>query len=130
MQGLKEVASETGAFVEYSASLLPELTNPPATQKLCIHPWEYCYINARGRIGFCDHLNGREEFAWGEWGKQAFLEYWNGDRMKRLRAEHLSRLAGSRLLHVRTAIGAMTAATWISKIGSLRSGLPTGSGLE
>jgi radical SAM protein with 4Fe4S-binding SPASM domain len=94
VQGLKEVASETGAFVEYSASLLPELTNPPATQKLCIHPWEYCYINARGRIGFCDHLNGREEFAWGEWGKQAFLEYWNGDRMKRLRAEHLSRLGG------------------------------------
>lgn len=80
--------------VEYSASFLAELTQPKATHKVCIHPWEYCYINARGRIGFCDHLNGREEFAWGEWGRQSFLEFWNGGRMRTLRSEHLQRLSG------------------------------------
>nr|WP_165374255.1 SPASM domain-containing protein [Sorangium cellulosum] len=91
---LAALARATGCLVEYSASLLSELTDPKATRKVCIHPWEYCYINARGRIGFCDHLNGREEFAWGEWGRQSFLEFWNGEQMRRLRSEHVRRLSG------------------------------------
>jgi len=91
---LSQISARTGCRIEYSSSLLPELTNEMAVRKVCIHPWDYCYINSRGRIGFCDHLNGKEEFTWGEWGRQPFLTFWNGPRMTELRSQHLRRLKG------------------------------------
>lgn len=97
VEGLADLARKTGCLIEYSSSLLDELTVRSATRKVCIHPWDYCYINSRGRIGFCDHLNGREEYAWGEWGHQPFLEFWNGPQMRELRGQHLRRLDGEEI---------------------------------
>lgn len=97
MATLDDLARRTGARIEYSASLLAETTRADSTAKACIHPWHYCYINARGQIGFCDHLNGRDEFSWGNWGEEPFLDFWNGERMSNLRAQHLARLGGTRI---------------------------------
>jgi radical SAM protein with 4Fe4S-binding SPASM domain len=97
VQRLNALGGKTGCLIEYSSSLLPELTDERAVHKVCIHPWDYCYINSRGRIGFCDHLNGREEFTWGEWGAEPFLSFWNGPRMTELRAQHLRRLRGEQI---------------------------------
>jgi MoaA/NifB/PqqE/SkfB family radical SAM enzyme len=94
---LRVLAAETGAVIEYSASLLEQLTVRTAAQKVCIHPWDYCYIDSRGRVGFCDHLNGRPEYAWGRWGEEPFLSFWNGDQMRHLRREHLARLSGEQI---------------------------------
>jgi radical SAM protein with 4Fe4S-binding SPASM domain len=96
-QSLAEVTAfsqEQGLTVELSASLLAEDTIVPATQKICVHPWDYLYVNARGRLGFCDHLNGQEEFTFATWQKGHFQEFWNGPQMTALRSEHLQRLNG------------------------------------
>jgi hypothetical protein len=88
---LRALAKETGARIELSASLIEEQIYEPAVKKLCIHPWQYLYINARGRMGFCDHLNGVEEFTFACWGEHSFDNFWNGEEMLQLRKEHLAR---------------------------------------
>jgi len=94
MSELDALADQLGVLIEYSASLLDETTYLPAVRKVCNHPWDYCYINCRGRIGFCDHLNGREEFTFGRWGDEDFMAFWNGREMTELRSQHLRRLGG------------------------------------
>jgi MoaA/NifB/PqqE/SkfB family radical SAM enzyme len=96
-EDLSRLARETGARIEYSASLLEELTVSEAAHKVCLHPWDYCYVSSRGRLGFCDHLNGRPEYTWYLWGEAPFLELWNRPEMRRLRSEHLNRLGGRRI---------------------------------
>jgi MoaA/NifB/PqqE/SkfB family radical SAM enzyme len=91
METLRELARETGARIELSASMIEEDVHLLATQKLCIHPWQYLYVNARRRMGFCDHLNGVEEFTFARWGEVDFETFWNGEQMVRLRQEHLER---------------------------------------
>jgi MoaA/NifB/PqqE/SkfB family radical SAM enzyme len=81
--------------LEYSASLLHEHTNTEKVKKFCIHPFTYLYVNSKGGLGFCDHLNGVEEFVWGQWqGGQGFASFWQGEKMRRLREEHLRALNG------------------------------------
>jgi radical SAM protein with 4Fe4S-binding SPASM domain len=94
LRRLSRLGAEHGLLVELSASLLDSATCAAATRKVCIHPWEYLYINSRGRLGFCDHLNGREEYTFGAWQDGDFAAFWNGPSMRRLRAEHLARLTG------------------------------------
>lgn len=89
LERLAALSSEQDLLIELSASLLRDKVVRQATQKLCIHPWDYLYINSRGRLGFCDHLNGREEFTFGDWNPKAFQEFWNGETMRRLREEHV-----------------------------------------
>jgi MoaA/NifB/PqqE/SkfB family radical SAM enzyme len=91
MQTLRQLAQATGARIELSASLVAEDVELLATQKLCIHPWQYLYVNARSRMGFCDHLNGLEEFTFARWGEEDFDRFWNGEKMRQLRQEHLDR---------------------------------------
>ncbi len=88
---LRELARTTGARIELGASLLAEDVLMPAVDKICIHPFDYLYVNARGRLGFCDHLNGREEFTFRNWGDGDFDSFWNGAEMVQLRTEHLAR---------------------------------------
>ena len=90
---LRELAQATGARIELGASLLPEDVIGPAVDKVCIHPFDYLYVNARGRLGFCDHLNGQEQFTFGKWSAGTFGEFWNGPEMVQLRTEHLNRHA-------------------------------------
>lgn len=81
--------------IEYSASLLQENTNVQKVKKFCIHPFTYLYVNSKGGLGFCDHLNGVAEFVWGQWqGEDGFRSFWQGEKMKRLREEHLQALNG------------------------------------
>jgi MoaA/NifB/PqqE/SkfB family radical SAM enzyme len=91
---LAALSRDHDLMIELSASLLPAGTRGDAVRKTCIHPWEYLYINSRGRLGFCDHLNGRDEYTFGDWQTDGFAAFWNGAAMRRLRAEHLSRLSG------------------------------------
>jgi hypothetical protein len=81
--------------LEYSASLLQENTNSIKVKKFCIHPFTYLYVNSKGGLGFCDHLNGVHEFVWGQWqGENGFQQFWHGEKMRRLREEHLRALDG------------------------------------
>ncbi|SED87184.1 Radical SAM superfamily enzyme, MoaA/NifB/PqqE/SkfB family [Rhizobiales bacterium GAS188] len=95
LKRLSDLSARHDLLIELSASLLSADTRVEATRKVCIHPWEYLYINSRGRLGFCDHLNGREEFTFGSWREGSFDAFWNGPAMRQLRAEHLQRLAGT-----------------------------------
>lgn len=88
---LTELSRKHDLLIELSAALSPDEIVTEATKKLCIHPWEYLYINARGRLGFCDHLNGREEFTFAQWSPGNFEEFWNGDTMRQLRQQHLTK---------------------------------------
>ncbi|MCW3464959.1 radical SAM protein [Chitinophaga nivalis] len=84
--------------VEYSASLLEEETNVSKVKKFCIHPFTYLYINSKGGLGFCDHLNGVAEFVWGQWkGVDGFSAFWHGEKMKLLREEHQQALSGGHI---------------------------------
>lgn len=80
--------------LELSAALSAASIQHHAVNKVCIHPWQYLYINSRGRLGFCDHLNGRDEFTFGDWQQGGFAAFWNGPEMRQLRAEHHQRLGG------------------------------------
>lgn len=93
IERMRALARRTGARIELSASLTPASVDRAAVDKLCIHPWEYLYVNARGRLGFCDHLNGLEQFTFGEWGNGTFESFWNGEKMRLLRQEHLNRFS-------------------------------------
>lgn len=95
MQRLTELRRLHNLQIELSAALSAESIQPKAISKVCIHPWQYLYINSRGRLGFCDHLNGRDEFTFGSWQEGTFDQFWNGADMRQLRAEHLQRLGGA-----------------------------------
>lgn len=88
---LRALAQETGARIELGASLVEDDVVRAAADKVCIHPFDYLYVNARGRLGFCDHLNGHEEFTFSNWRDGDFESFWNGPEMVRLRTEHLAR---------------------------------------
>ncbi len=94
MEDIRELRARHDLLIELSAALSDESLRHEATRKVCIHPWQYLYINSRGRLGFCDHLNGREEFTFGSWQEGDFESFWNGEDMRQLRAEHLQRLDG------------------------------------
>ena len=87
---LKKIAGENNLKLELSSSLLPEFVIRSSVDKLCIHPFSYIYINARGRIGFCDHLNGQEKYTFGHWS-EGFNNIWNSPNMEHLRKEHRNR---------------------------------------
>jgi MoaA/NifB/PqqE/SkfB family radical SAM enzyme len=95
LQRLKELRIKHDLLIELSAALQADAIRTEAVKKVCIHPWQYLYINSRGRLGFCDHLNGREEFTFGSWQEGSFDSFWNGPAMRQLRAEHLQRLGGA-----------------------------------
>ena len=96
LQRLSSLSAEHGLLIELSAVLPTLEVRQSAVRKTCIHPWEYVYINSKGRLGFCDHLNGREEFTFGSW-QEGFDSFWNGRDMRQLRAEHLARLEGPQI---------------------------------
>lgn len=95
MQRLSGLQRLHNLQIELSAALSADSIQPKAISKVCIHPWQYLYINSRGRLGFCDHLNGRDEFTFGSWQEGTFDQFWNGADMRQLRAEHLQRLGGA-----------------------------------
>lgn len=94
MVRLDQLVRDEGLQIEYSAALTKQSIQTVATQKVCIHPWDYCYISAQGKIGFCDHLNGQDEYTWSPWGSMPFMTWWNSEQMQQLRNEHLQRLQG------------------------------------
>ncbi len=101
-QVLKDLATmvklNAALKLELSASFNSEHTNRAKTKKFCIHPFTYLYVNSKGGLGFCDHLNGVEEFVWGKWnGLNGFKEFWLGEKMNRLRKEHLKVFNGERI---------------------------------
>ena len=96
LQQMKALVKEIPQLkLELSASLLHEHTNTQKVKKFCIHPFSYLYVNSKGGLGFCDHLNGVQEFVWGQWnGMEGFKEFWYGEKMERLRQEHMQALNG------------------------------------
>jgi len=94
MATLDRAAAEQDLCIELSAALSPDTIVTAATRKLCIHPWQYLYVSARGRLGFCDHLNGREEFTFADWSPDTFPAFWNGTIMQQLRREHTVKFSG------------------------------------
>lgn len=92
---LASLRAQHDLLIELSAALQADGVRSEAVKKVCIHPWQYLYINSRGRLGFCDHLNGREEYTFAHWSEGRFDDFWNGAEMRRLREEHLQRPAGN-----------------------------------
>lgn len=100
LQDLAALVKEDSALkIELSASLTEETTILQKTKKVCIHPFDYLYVNSKGGLGFCDHLNGVEEFVWGQWdGIEGFQKFWNGDKMIQFRKEHEKVLKGEKIV--------------------------------
>jgi radical SAM protein with 4Fe4S-binding SPASM domain len=88
MEDIKILAPQLGINVEFNSSLHHELTDSSKARKVCIHPWTYLYIDATGRLGFCDHLNGQSAYTFGHW-KEGIDSFMFGNQMKELRREHL-----------------------------------------
>ncbi len=54
----------------------------------CSHPWEYCYIDYAGNVGYCDHLIGHTALMLGNLREKTFNEIWNGSKFQELREIH------------------------------------------
>jgi radical SAM protein with 4Fe4S-binding SPASM domain len=54
----------------------------------CSHPWEYCYIDYSGNVGYCDHLIGHTALMLGNLHNESFEEIWNGEKYQELRKIH------------------------------------------
>jgi MoaA/NifB/PqqE/SkfB family radical SAM enzyme len=74
--------------VSFTASLVDGLL-PKEDQEACMHPWMFCYVAFSGKIGFCDHLVGVDQYTFGDIRRQSFECIWNCPEWVALRREHL-----------------------------------------
>lgn len=91
MGELSEMSNELGITIRLNTTLHPELSKKRVNKNVCLHPWDVIYINAKGGLGFCDHLNGMDEYIFGNWNN-SFDKFWNGSTMELLRSQHLNKI--------------------------------------
>ncbi len=92
VEAARRRASALGVKLTVGCSLWGVLKRDPLSLSPCIHPWMYCYISYDGRVGFCDHLIGRngDNYLMGSFYKDSFRSIWNSQKWMTLRAEHLN----------------------------------------
>lgn len=84
----EDVARELGVELRVGASLHEELVVMEGLPTRCSHPWEYCYIDYAGNIGYCDHLIGNPSLTLGSLTTAPFEQIWNSSAFQKLRASH------------------------------------------
>jgi radical SAM protein with 4Fe4S-binding SPASM domain len=90
LERCQERARSLDLRVQLTSALGQELALDKGTQKRCIHPWMYAYINYQGQVGFCDHLIGprRRKYLLGDLHEDSFRDIWNNERFLDLRSRH------------------------------------------
>jgi radical SAM protein with 4Fe4S-binding SPASM domain len=83
-----KTAIEEGVELRLGASLSEDLVIDEGLPNKCSHPWEYCYIDYAGNVGYCDHLIGHKALMLGNLNKNSFKEIWNNDKFQSLREAH------------------------------------------
>lgn len=61
----------------------------------CPHPWEYCYVDYLGNIGYCDHLIGHSSLTVGSLKNETFIHIWNSPKLLEIRNIHKYATNGS-----------------------------------
>lgn len=82
------VARDVGVELRLGASLHEQVVVDEGLPNRCSHPWEYCYVDYAGNVGYCDHLIGLSGLMLGTLGKESFDDIWNGARFQELRSLH------------------------------------------
>lgn len=90
----QKVAQEKGVELRMGASLNEEIVIENGLPDRCSHPWEYCYIDYDGNVGYCDHLIGNKKLMLGSLSEYSFQEIWNSPRFQRLRSLHVQARKG------------------------------------
>lgn len=88
------VAQEVGVDLRLGASPHEEMVVVDGLPSRCSHPWEYCYIDFAGKVGYCDHLIGNARLTLGSLIDSSFEEIWNGEEFQRLRRLHVDARRG------------------------------------
>jgi len=76
------------------ASIHEAYVNNAGLPNRCSHPWEYCYIDYAGNVGYCDHLIGHSALMLGNLASSTFDEIWNGSKFLELRTLHVNARKG------------------------------------
>lgn len=83
-----EAARNLKVELRLGASLHEEVVVTEGLPNRCSHPWEYCYIDYAGNVGYCDHLIGYAGLMLGNLGNGSFDSIWNGAQFQELRRLH------------------------------------------
>ena len=81
-------AKKVDIELRLGASLSDSLVLDKGLPEKCSHPWEYCYIDYAGNVGYCDHLIGHKALMLGNLNNTSFTDIWNNNKFQQLRAEH------------------------------------------
>lgn len=84
----EDAARDLGVELRLGASLHEAVVVPDGLPNRCSHPWEYCYIDYAGNVGYCDHLIGHSALMVGNLGAGSFDSIWNGPQFRDLRRLH------------------------------------------
>ena len=88
LEEAEAVARALGVELRLGASLHEEVVVSEGLPNRCSHPWEYCYIDYAGNVGYCDHLIGHAGLMLGNLGTDSFDSIWNGAKFQELRTLH------------------------------------------
>ena len=89
-QAIKK-AKENNIELRLGASLHEEYAVNKGLIQRCSHPWEYCYIDYQGNIGYCDHLIGHSALTIGNINEKPFKDIWNCNELQNIRKMHSNR---------------------------------------
>lgn len=88
LQEATALAINLNVELRLGASLDSSLTLEMGLPFRCSHPWQYCYIDYSGNVGYCDHLIGHTSLTLGNLTVNTFDEIWNGESYQELRRFH------------------------------------------
>jgi radical SAM protein with 4Fe4S-binding SPASM domain len=91
----QKVAREENVELRLSVSIDEDLVIEEKLLNKCFQPWEHCYIDYAGNIGYCDFLIGRNLIL-GNIKTSSFNEIWNGEWYQRIRYLHANVKLGER----------------------------------
>ena len=91
----EDAARELGVELRFGASLHEEYAVAEGLPNRCSHPWEYCYIDYAGNVGYCDHIIGNTSLMLGNLSTASFDEIWNGRDLQQLRELHVNARRGT-----------------------------------
>lgn len=90
-----DLAKSNNIELRLGASLDDNLVVEAGLPQKCSHPWEYCYIDYSGNVGYCDHLIGHSSLTLGNLKNESFVDIWNGTAFVEVRNFHNNARKGS-----------------------------------
>ena len=92
LQEAVTIAKRKGLELRIGSALRNKNVIKKSTQKMCIRPWSYVYINYKGDVGFCDHNLNNENYMISNIHNNDFLEIWNHQKIQDVRNIHINKL--------------------------------------